>query len=126
MHFDARQNWYYFGGAMFAAMWMPGARALENASDANTVVVCPPSAPPPAPPPDLGSWAGHVPAWFWLTFVTMLLTSVGGCGAMGYVLYTVRRFQRRQADDEGGRLGRGTASSLARLEARVQSMCDGM
>ncbi|MGZ0214105.1 MAG: hypothetical protein ACKVI4_16635 [Actinomycetales bacterium] len=134
MHFDARRHCYYFGGAMFAAMWMPGSRALEsNATDSSTgssIIVCPPSAPPPAPPPDLVSWAAHVPAWFWLTFVVMLLTSVGGCGAMGYVVHTVRRFQKRQAEIADGevstRLRHGTASALSRLEERVQTMCHGM
>ena len=77
-------------------------------------------------PPDMGSWAAHVPAWFWLTFVVMLMTSVGGCGAMGYVLHTVRRFQKRQDGGAGTRLRHGTSSALARLEERVQTMCDGM
>ena len=77
-------------------------------------IVCPPSAPPPNPPPDFHEWSASIPAWFWVVFVFMGLSSLVGIFGVCAFLYVLNRMKRNRRpvplDDALGDLERRMAA----------------
>lgn len=81
------------------------------------LLVCPPAFPPPSPPPDFSVWSQSVPAWFWFSFVVILLFACAGCAAMVYVLRELKMMKQR-----GMKLaGTDTGRAMDELSRRVRN-----